>query len=215
VAVRSALTRKVCRFDPYLPRKVKTMRDIIIELLNKKISYKEISRITGLCKGSISYYNTKYVGNKSKFSKRYNIEWSKIQEHYNQGHSIQECMLEFGIPKGVFYRALRLNKLSVNYMDSVKKGEMLGNRLVTDSHANRGQLKKTLIKKGLLKNECYICGQAPEWNGKELVMVIDHINGIHNDNRLENLRLLCPNCNSQTDTFSGRTKKYKSKETIV
>ena len=51
---------------------------------------------------------------------------------------------------------------------------------------------------------CSICHQTPEWNGKPLIMILDHINGIHNDNRLENLRWVCPNCNSQLDTTNGR-----------
>lgn len=52
---------------------------------------------------------------------------------------------------------------------------------------------------------------GPEWQGKELVLVLDHINGIHSDNRLNNLRLLCPNCNSQTSTFAGRNTIYRKK----
>jgi 5-methylcytosine-specific restriction endonuclease McrA len=52
-----------------------------------------------------------------------------------------------------------------------------------------------------------LCGQQPMWNGKQLVLILDHINGINNDNRLENLRLLCPNCNSQTPTFAGRNAR--------
>ena len=47
----------------------------------------------------------------------------------------------------------------------------------------------------------------PEWNNKELILILDHINGINNDHRKENLRLLCPNCNSQTKTFAGRNVK--------
>jgi 5-methylcytosine-specific restriction endonuclease McrA len=45
-------------------------------------------------------------------------------------------------------------------------------------------------------------------------MVLDHINGIPNDNRIENLRFLCPNCNSQTDTFAGRNTNRNKKSKI-
>ena len=76
--------------------------------------------------------------------------------------------------------------------------------LVINSSASRNSLKKRLLKEGYLKNQCYICGQLPEWNGKPLSLQIDHINGISNDNRLENLRILCPHCHSQTDTFAGK-----------
>jgi len=66
-----------------------------------------------------------------------------------------------------------------------------------------------LIKDKILENKCVLCGQLPEYNGKELVMVLDHVNGVRNDHREENLRLLCPNCNSQEPTFAGkRNKKY-------
>ena len=76
--------------------------------------------------------------------------------------------------------------------------------LIENSTYPRGHLKNRLIKKGLFKNFCSNCGMPPEWDGKPLVMVIDHINGIRNDHRLKNLRLLCPNCNSQTSTFCGK-----------
>lgn len=79
--------------------------------------------------------------------------------------------------------------------------------LTINSSCQRTYLKNRLIKENYLENKCNICGQLPEWKNKKLVMVLDHINGIYNDNRLENLRLLCPNCNSQTDTFSGRKNK--------
>ena len=53
--------------------------------------------------------------------------------------------------------------------------------------------------------ECAICGQKPFWNNKPMSLIIDHINGINNDNRLENLRWVCPNCNIQLPT-SNRKK---------
>lgn len=79
--------------------------------------------------------------------------------------------------------------------------------LVKNSSYSRNSLKKRLLKERLLENKCGVCGMEPTWQGNKLVLVLDHINGINNDNRLENLRLLCPNCNSQTDTFAGRNGK--------
>ena len=81
--------------------------------------------------------------------------------------------------------------------------------MVKNSTYSRGHLKKRLIKDKILENKCVLCGQLTEYNGKELVMVLDHVNGVRNDHREENLRLLCPNCNSQEPTFAGkRNKKY-------
>lgn len=75
---------------------------------------------------------------------------------------------------------------------------------VENSKTPRSLIKKRIIRDSLLAYKCHECGMGPEWQTKVLVLVLDHINGINNDNRLENLRFLCPNCNSQTATFSGR-----------
>lgn len=77
--------------------------------------------------------------------------------------------------------------------------------------SNSNWLKKRLIQEGLLENRCVICGQEPEWNGKPLVMHLDHINGVHTDNRLSNLRIICPHCDSQLPTYKGRNKKAKER----
>lgn len=76
--------------------------------------------------------------------------------------------------------------------------------LIKNSTYNRKSLKRRLIEENILENKCLWCGLTNIWNNKTLYLTLDHINGIKNDNRLENLRLLCPNCHSQTVTFAGR-----------
>lgn len=74
-------------------------------------------------------------------------------------------------------------------------------------YINTTQLKKDLIKDGVLIEKCVECGIGPWWNYKKLELQLDHINGNNRDNRIENLRLLCPNCHSQTSTYAGKNRK--------
>lgn len=94
---------------------------------------------------------------------------------------------------------IRLATLKTTLFDKNHK-KFLEGKMVT-----RANIKKWLIE--TCGEQCSICNMPPEWNGKYLSLQVDHINGINNDNRPENVRLLCPNCHSQTDTFAG--KKHK------
>lgn len=83
--------------------------------------------------------------------------------------------------------------------------------MVENSSYNTGHLRRRLILEGLLEERCNECGLGSKWNGKHLVLHLDHRNGIGRDHRLENLRLLCPNCHSQTNTYSGRKKRKRNR----
>lgn len=92
-------------------------------------------------------------------------------------------------------------------------GQSLESLLTEDSNCARTSLKKRILREGLLEYKCYEpdCGIS-QWKNKDLVLHLDHINGINNDNRIENLRLLCPNCHSQTATYAGKNKTKSEKQ---
>ena len=80
--------------------------------------------------------------------------------------------------------------------------------LVKDCKHSRAGAKRLIYKDQLLPIKCVECGQKEVWRGKKMSLILDHINGISNDNRIENLRLLCPNCNATLDTHcSGNRNK--------
>jgi ribosomal protein L44E len=82
----------------------------------------------------------------------------------------------------------------------------IGSRITRlEDYATRASVRKKIIKDQLIKYECNMC-KLSEWNGKQLSLHLDHINGKNGDHRLENLRFLCPNCHSQTETYVGRNK---------
>jgi hypothetical protein len=76
--------------------------------------------------------------------------------------------------------------------------------LVERSTYHRGNLKRRLYDSGLKERRCELCGQGEEWHGRHMGLILDHINGVADDNRLENLQIVCPNCNSTLDTHCGR-----------
>lgn len=78
------------------------------------------------------------------------------------------------------------------------------------TYTNITRLKMRLVNEQRLEYKCALCGNEGMWNNLPLTLELDHINGQHLDHRIENLRFLCPNCHSQTPTFSGKNKTTTS-----
>ena len=90
-----------------------------------------------------------------------------------------------------------------------KKTYKIEQILVENSTYNNGtRLKKRLIKEKGFEYKCYNCNLT-EWMGKPIPLDLEHINGIHSDNRIENLTFLCCNCHALTDTYKGKNVKNK------
>lgn len=79
--------------------------------------------------------------------------------------------------------------------------------LVENSTYSRWKLKERLYDAGLRPRRCELCGQSESWHGRQMSLILDHVNGVATDNRLENLRIVCPNCAATLDTHCGRKNR--------
>lgn len=91
----------------------------------------------------------------------------------------------------------------------LRKEKSIENVFTENSNASSSYVRSLILKKNLLEYKCQICSMNPEWNGKQLNLQLDHINGVRTDQRLNNLRWLCPNCHTQTETYGGKNKKSR------
>src|SRR5690242_509190 len=114
-----------------------------------------------------------------------------------------------------FHHTVSRLKLSVahfSFQAVVKlraKRQPLSALLVLDNNGPPKAIKARLIREKILPYRCAICANEGIWNGAPLVLHLDHINGNSRDDRLENLRFLCPNCHTQTSTYCGRNTLRK------
>lgn len=96
----------------------------------------------------------------------------------------------------------RLGKQPTSYR---KAEEILVIRDPSRGRENSSRLRRALVDSGV-EYVCSCCGHPPMWNGKELTLHVDHINGLYWENVIDNLRFLCPNCHTQTENFGSRNK---------
>lgn len=149
-----------------------------------------------LKRGSLSLPSSLFSDRRKKY------DWSAIRTHYDEGASYRQCKAKFGFHAAAWSKAVRRG-------DIVPRNQAKTIFEVLGSRSSRWLKKAKLLREGHLRDCCFACGIS-EWREQPLVVQIDHINGIKDDWRIENLRMLCPNCHSQTPTYGGRNSKRAS-----
>ena len=139
----------------------------------------------------------------------------ELQSILNHSSSIKDFGLRLGYStvSGATSKQLKriINELGLqkNFKDKVAIQRSPENIFIQHSTVSQRILRKYYISGEYTPYICSICGQTPEWNGKPLTLILDHINGDNKDDRLGNLRWVCPNCNQQLDTTGSKNWKRK------
>lgn len=135
----------------------------------------------------------------------------QLAEFVSESNSYKQVMLKLGYKtdNGAAYKTVksRIEKygISTAHFGTAEKIERCPeNVFVENSTATQAVLRRWYVKGNYTEYKCAICGLLPVWQGKELVLTLDHINGHNKDDRLENLRWVCPNCDRQLPTFGRK-----------
>lgn len=154
----------------------------------------------------------------SKISKVYMVSDEEFKQIVKNSISYSDCLRALGLTtKGgsstdVLKRRIKELECDISHFtrsgnkSPYKKYTLEEIMIENSNYANISVLKKRIINEGVLPYICDFCGNIGEWLGQKMTLQLDHINGINNDHRKENLRFLCPNCHSITDTYAGKNK---------
>lgn len=147
-----------------------------------------------------------------------NFSVEELKEIVSNSKNLQEVLKKLGYSSvsGANRKTVqsRLDKYHIS-TEHFNKGISRGiartpeNTFIKDSDATQATLRRLYLKGNYTPYICSICGQVPFWNGKELSLTLDHIDGDNTNDVLENLRWVCPNCDRQLDTFGSKNRRLK------
>lgn len=147
-----------------------------------------------------------------------NFSIEELTKLTKESNSFNDLILKLGYTtrSGSNHNTIRsrLDKYNIDYshfgscLNSIERS--VENVFIENSTATQKVLRHWYTKGNYSDYKCSICGMQPIWQGQPLILILDHINGCSNDDRLENLRWVCPNCNMQLPTTNGRNKSRKT-----
>lgn len=187
-------------------------------LVNQGLTISEIGIHFGIKSTSTRYWLKKF-NLKTKFSKEARKKWTtkELFQAIKISKTKADVLRSIGLTtRPGNYETLNKyidnHNIDISHFNGKAHGKSRPNKkslkdvMVEKSTYSRSHLKTRIIKENILTYKCDECGLGPHWKNKKLVLILDHINGVKNDHRLENLRFLCPNCNSQQKTFCRKNK---------
>ena len=199
-------------------------RNKILKLRDKGYSYKDICKELNCDKSLVAYYcgENKWQKKKDSLIEKENskLEYEKIvcELVKNNDNINQVCILlgkratniNYNYIKGIIDKYnIDISHFKINTQTQIKKYKEIDYILCEHSpYKTISSLRTRLIKEGLKEEKCECCGNT-EWLGEKIPLQLHHINGVRDDNRIENLQLLCPNCHAFTDTYCGSNIKNK------
>lgn len=154
-------------------------------------------------------YNTKKPNSWEKLGiNPKDIPQQQFIEICNSSESMAHAASRLGLHFTTFKKyALKYNCYNTNQSGlGIKKNK--GNILEVNKISSRAGMRNRILKENLIPYECSKC-RISEWKGKKLSLHLDHIDGNNWNHELSNLRFLCPNCHSLTDTYTGKNKQYE------
>ncbi|MCK9429142.1 MAG: HNH endonuclease [Candidatus Omnitrophica bacterium] len=199
--------------------------------LLKSNNMKQVSHLTGIPWSTIKNWNSgrsEAPGSSSEWKKARiseqlrNLTKDKLQILADSSTSITNILMKFNIDynKSYYLNILRNRIFELNIDLSTMNNNRHLKRLIgvnsndelftANSKISRVQIRRRILAENLIEYKCSGCGIVDKYNGIEISLQLDHINGIRNDHRLENLRWLCPNCHSQQITSFGKKEKIIS-----
>lgn len=195
---RPSSVRGLCE-HAFVSRTTIRTREAVLGLLAEGLGKAEIARRLGVAKSTVSYHVRRGGAEvDDRCARRY--DWAGVQAFYDEGRTVAECAERFGFSRQSWHAA-RLRGALVTRPTAMPLDELCG----TGTHRNRFHVKRRLIAAGVLAERCDGCGISA-WLGTPIALELHHRNGDGPDNRIANLRLLCPNCHSQAESFGRRLR---------